>query len=84
MEAHLPTRVGILLTVGGAELSVRHGYGGGVGYDMLVPGLSYRRFINIFLISSLHSSSKFVDISSIAVSEVLIFINRAPGNKGLL
>ena len=28
LTEHLPTWVAILLTVGGAEMSVRHGYGG--------------------------------------------------------
>ena len=36
----LPTWVGILLTVW-LLLTVCHEYGGGVGYDMLAPGLSY-------------------------------------------
>ena len=62
--AHLPTRVGILLTVGGAELSVRHRYGGGVGYDMLAPGLSYRRLIKIYFTLLKHRIEKFWFISS--------------------
>ena len=35
LTEHLPTWVAILLTVGGAEMSVCHRYGGGVGYDRL-------------------------------------------------
>ena len=38
MAGYLPTWVGILLAVGGAEMSVRHGYGGGVGYEWLALG----------------------------------------------
>ena len=35
LTEHLPTWVAILLTVGGAEMSVCHRCGGGVGYDRL-------------------------------------------------
>ena len=35
LAGHLPTWVGILLAVGGAEMSVRHGYGRGVGYEIV-------------------------------------------------
>ena len=83
MIAHLPTRVGILLTVGGAELSVRHGYGGGVGYDMLAPGLSYRRLIKIYFTFS-NIDLKSFDLSPLTVYGILIIINRALGDKGLL
>ena len=38
LAGHLPTWVGILLAVGGAEMSVCHGYGRGVGYDRLSLG----------------------------------------------
>ena len=41
MAGHLPTWVGILLAVGGAEISARHGYGGGVGYEWLA-GLNFK------------------------------------------
>ena len=38
LTEHLPTWVAILLTVGGAEMSVCHRYGRGVGYDRLSLG----------------------------------------------
>ena len=45
LTAHpLPTWVGILLTVL-LLLTVCHEYGGGGGYDMLAPGLSYSLFM---------------------------------------
>ena len=50
LEAHLPTRVGILLTVW-LLLTVCHEYGGVVGYDMLALGLSYSRGIKLIHIS---------------------------------
>ena len=42
LTAHPPTWVGILLTVW-LLLTVCHEYGGGVGYDMLALGLSYKK-----------------------------------------
>ena len=41
MAGYLPTWVGILLAVGGAEIFARHGYGGGVGYEWLA-GLNFK------------------------------------------
>ena len=73
------TWVGILLTVW-LLLTVCHEYGGVVGYDMLALGLSYSRGIKLIHISiSLYNLTNL----TLTVDNVLIFINRAPGVKGL-
>ena len=77
MAGYLPTWVGILLAVGGAEIFARHGYGGGVGYEWLA-GLNFKNidfsksFLfgggdQIFYSENFHKSARVATLTMIPI-----------------